>query len=46
MPLVPEDPIFKFFYYLGFVYIFGAFLAGSYITYDWLKNRGRDNGED
>ena len=40
-----DDPIFKFFYYLGFIYIIGALLAGLYITYDWLKER-RGDGED
>ncbi len=42
----PNDPIFKFFYYLGFIYIIGAFLAGSYITYDWFKSRGKKDDDN
>ena len=41
-----DDPIFKFFYYLGYVYIVGALLAGLYITYDWWKEKKREEEED
>jgi len=44
MPKAPDDIVFKFFYYIGYIYIIGAFLAGSYITYDWFKNRRKSNG--
>ena len=44
MPKMPDDIIFKLFYYVGYIYIIGAFLAGSYITYDWFKNRRKNNG--
>jgi 4-hydroxybenzoate polyprenyltransferase len=37
--LFMKDPIFTVFYILGYVYIFGALLAGLYITYDWWKEK-------
>ena len=37
--LHPEDPLFKLFYYLGFVAIVVVLWAGSFITYDWWKEK-------
>ena len=39
-----KDPVFTFFYLLGFVYMIGALLAGLYITYDWWKEKKNKRG--
>ena len=44
MPKTPDNIVFKLFYYVGYIYIIGAFLAGSYVTYDWFKNRRKNDG--
>ena len=48
-PITPEDPLFKLFYYLGYLAIFVVVMAGGVITYDWWKEKKekeREEGEN